>query len=144
MVLLLILVLLLVALALISIYRFVMLRRGGTAAILRILPAKGGQGWRHGLIRYDEDRLVFFKLTSLKLGADAAIRRLGIEVVDRRGPVGDEYDIMTDDIIVIAVSDGDGSYELALDRGALAAFLSWVESRPSERIRRRPPRLSGS
>ncbi|MFJ1460210.1 DUF2550 domain-containing protein [Nocardia wallacei] len=137
MVLLIILVLLLVGLALVSIYRFVMLRRGGTAAILRVLPAKGGQGWRHGLIRYDEDRLVFFKLTSVKLGADATIRRLGIEVTDRRGPVGDEYDIMTDDIIVIAVSDGDGSYELALDRGALAAFLSWVESRPSERIRRR-------
>lgn len=137
MVLLIILVLLLVGLALVSIYRFVMLRRGGTAAILRVLPAKGGQGWRHGLIRYDEDRLVFFKLTSVKLGPDATIRRLGIEVTDRRGPVGDEYDIMTDDIIVIAVSDGDGSYELALDRGALAAFLSWVESRPSERIRRR-------
>ncbi|BCK58182.1 hypothetical protein NWFMUON74_59540 [Nocardia wallacei] len=137
MVFLIILVLLLVGLALVSIYRFVMLRRGGTAAILRVLPAKGGQGWRHGLIRYDEDRLVFFKLTSVKLGADATIRRLGIEVTDRRGPVGDEYDIMTDDIIVIAVSDGDGSYELALDRGALAAFLSWVESRPSERIRRR-------
>lgn len=137
MVFLIILVLLLVGLALVSIYRFVMLRRGGTAAILRVLLTKGGQGWRHGLIRYDEDRLVFFKLTSVKLGADATIRRLGIEVTDRRGPVGDEYDIMTDDIIVIAVSDGDGSYELALDRGALAAFLSWVESRPSERIRRR-------
>ncbi|SUA42138.1 Protein of uncharacterised function (DUF2550) [Nocardia africana] len=47
---------------------------------------------------------------------------------------------MTDDIVVIAVSDGDGSYELALDRPALTAFLSWVESRPSERIRRRPGR----
>ncbi|MFF0494732.1 DUF2550 domain-containing protein [Nocardia sp. NPDC003482] len=138
MVLLIILVLLLVGLALASIYRFVMLRRGGTAAILRVLPAKGGQGWRHGLIRYDEDRMVFFKLTSLKLGADSTIHRKGIEVVDRRGPVGDEYDIMTDEIAVIAVSDGDGSYELALDRAALTAFLSWVESRPSDRIRRRP------
>jgi hypothetical protein len=138
MVLLIILVLLLVGLGLASLYRLVMLRRGGTAAILRVLPAKGGQGWRHGLIRYGENQLIFYKLTSLKLGADWTIRRLGIEVVDRRGPLGDEYDIMTDDIIVITVSDGDGSYELALDRGALAAFLSWVESRPSERIRRRP------
>jgi hypothetical protein len=137
MVLLIILVLLLVAVGLASLYRLVMLRRGGTAAILRVLPAKGGQGWRHGLIRYDEDRLVFYKLTSLKLGPDSTIRRLSIEVTDRRRPVGDEYDIMTDEIIVIAVSDGDGSYELALDRGALAAFLSWVESRPSDRIRRR-------
>ncbi|MCP2277355.1 MULTISPECIES: DUF2550 domain-containing protein [Nocardia] len=138
MVVLIILVLLLVALALISVYRLIMLRRGGTAAILRVLPANGGQGWRHGLIRYDEDRLVFFKLTSLKIGPDATIRRRGIEVGDRRGPRGDEYDIMTDEIIVTEVADTEGNYELALDRGARAAFLSWVESRPSDRTRRMP------
>ncbi|MFI5720759.1 DUF2550 domain-containing protein [Nocardia sp. NPDC051750] len=136
MVLAIILVAVLAVLALISTYRLVMLRRGGTAAILRILPARGGERWRHGVIRYDEDRLVFFKLTSLKLGADSVIRRRGIEIGDRRGPQGDEYDIMTDAISVIGVSDRDGAYELALDRAALTAFLSWVESRPSERARR--------
>lgn len=138
MVVLIILVLLLLALALVSVYRLIMIRRGGTAALLRALPAEGGHGWRHGLIRYDEDRLVFFKLTSLKLGPDSTIRRRGIEVGDRRGPRGDEYDIMTDEIIVTEVSDTEGSYELALDRGARAAFLSWVESRPSDRTRRMP------
>ncbi|MFJ4658453.1 DUF2550 family protein [Nocardia sp. NPDC088792] len=138
MVLLIILVLLLVALALASTYRLIMLRRGGTAALLRVLPARGhGGGWRHGLIRYDEDTLVFYKLSSLKLGPDSTLRRLAIEVGPRRSPDGDEYDIMTDEAIV-NISDGNGSYELALDRGALAALLSWVESRPSERIRRRP------
>ncbi|NEW41758.1 DUF2550 domain-containing protein [Nocardia cyriacigeorgica] len=136
MVLLIILVCLLVALALASTYRLVMLRRGGTAAILRVLPARGGERWRHGLIRYDEDRLVFYKLSSLKLGPDSVIHRRGIEVGERRGPRGDEYDIMTDEIAVIAVSDTQGSFELALDRGSLAAFLSWVESRPSDRARR--------
>ncbi|MGI5221139.1 DUF2550 domain-containing protein [Nocardia sp. CA-290969] len=136
MVLAIILVVVLVALALISTYRLVMLRRGGTAAILRVLPAKGGERWRHGVIRYDEDHLVFFKLTSLKLGADSVIRRRGIEIGDRRGPRGDEYDIMTDEISVVGVSDRSGDYELALDRAALTAFLSWVESRPSERARR--------
>ncbi|WP_280396662.1 DUF2550 domain-containing protein [Nocardia carnea] len=136
MVLAIILVVVLVALALISTYRLVMLRRGGTAAILRVLPARGGERWRHGVIRYDEDHLVFFKLTSLKLGADSVIRRRGIEIGDRRGPRGDEYDIMTDEISVVGVSDRNGDYELALDRAALTAFLSWVESRPSERARR--------
>ncbi|KAA8879765.1 DUF2550 family protein [Nocardia colli] len=136
MVLLIILVLTLVFLALASTYRLIMLRRGGTAALLRVLPARGGQGWRHGLIRYDEDRMVFFKLTSLKLGPDCTIRRQGIEIGDRRGPVGDEFDIMSDDIAVIAVSDRDGSFELALDRASRTAFLSWVESRPSDRTRR--------
>ncbi|MFC3964808.1 DUF2550 domain-containing protein [Nocardia jiangsuensis] len=136
MILLIILVLLLVCLALASSYRLIMLRRGGTAAILRVLPARGGSGWRHGLIRYDEDRLVFYKLTSLKLGPDSVITRLGIEIGDRRGPRGDEFDIMTDDIVVIAVADKEGEFELALDRNSLTAFLSWVESRPSDRSRR--------
>ncbi|ONM46954.1 DUF2550 domain-containing protein [Nocardia donostiensis] len=136
MVLLIILVCVLVALALASTYRLIMLRRGGTAAILRVLPARGGERWRHGLIRYDEDRLVFYKLSSLKLGPDSVIRRRGIDIGERRRPRGDEYDIMTDEIAVIAVSDREGSYELALDRGSLAAFLSWVESRPSDRARR--------
>ncbi|WP_157555932.1 DUF2550 domain-containing protein [Nocardia acidivorans] len=138
MVVLIILVLLLVGLALASTYRLIMLRRGGTAALLRVLPVRGhGAGWRHGLIRYGEDTLVFYKLSSLKLGPDCTIRRLGIEVgTGRRKPEGDEFDIMNDEAIV-EVTDENGSYELALDRGALAAFLSWVESRPSERIRRR-------
>ncbi|WP_345499580.1 DUF2550 domain-containing protein [Nocardia callitridis] len=136
MVLLIILVLILVFLAGVSTYRLIMLRRGGTAAILRVLPADGGQGWRHGLIRYDEDRLVFFKLTSLKLGPDSVIRRQGLEIGERRGPRGDEYDIMIDGIAVVGVSDPHGAFELALDRDSLTAFSSWVESRPSDRTRR--------
>lgn len=136
MVLLIILVSVLVALALASTYRLIMLRRGGTAAILRVMPARDGERWRHGLIRYDEDRLIFYKLSSLKLGPDSVIHRRGIEIGERRGPRGDEHDIMTDEIAVIAVSDRTGSFELALDRGSLAAFLSWVESRPSDRARR--------
>ncbi|TCJ94653.1 DUF2550 domain-containing protein [Nocardia alba] len=136
MVLLIILVLTLVFVAGASTYRLVMLRRGGTAALLRALPARGGQGWRHGLIRYDEDRLVFFKLTSLKFGPDSTVHRQGLEIVERRSPQGDEFDIMSDDIVVVAVTDPHSNFELALDRGSMAAFLSWVESRPSDRARR--------
>lgn len=33
-------------------YRLWKLRQGGTAAIMRDLPAVGGQGWRHGVVRY--------------------------------------------------------------------------------------------
>jgi hypothetical protein len=129
-------VLLLTALTSASLYRFAMLRRGGTSALLRVLPADGGHGWRHGLIRYGEDELVFFKLTSLKPGPDSRISRQGIELDRRRGPRGDEYDIMTDAIVVMSITDGDDGYEVALDRGSLAAFQSWVESRPSGRSMR--------
>ncbi len=137
MVLLIILVALLTALVAASLYRLAMLRRGGTAAILRTIPAPGDYGWRHGLLRYGDDSLVFFKLSSLKFGPDFRIERQAIAVHDRRSPRASEFDIMTDEIVVLEVSDDDRTFEVALDRGALTGFLSWVESRPSGRSMRR-------
>ena len=47
---------------------------------------------------------------------------------------------MIDDVVVLELQDVTGNpargYEMALDRGALTAFLSWLESRPSPRARR--------
>jgi hypothetical protein len=64
-----------------------------------------------------------------------------VEIVARRAPRGDEFDIMTDQIVVLELRDTTQErrqgYELALDKGALTAFLSWLESRPSPRARRR-------
>ncbi|GAA4475241.1 DUF2550 domain-containing protein [Rhodococcus olei] len=138
-----ILVVLLAALVAAFVYRLTVLRRGGTATILRVLPAETGIGWRHGIIRYGEESLVFFKLSSLRPGPDQRIWRQGIELGERRSPRDTEYDIMTDEIVVVGVRDGDRSFEFALDHGALTAFLSWVESRPSGRsVRGRPTGLT--
>ena len=132
-------VLLLVVLALII--RLWNLGQGGTAAILRDIPAVGGHGWRHGVIRYRGDEARFYRLSSLRLWPDRRLGRRGLEVVSRRAPRGDEFDIMTEETAVLELHDATGSqergYEMALDRGALTAFLSWVESRPSPRARRR-------
>ncbi|MFD4266742.1 DUF2550 domain-containing protein [Rhodococcus sp. NPDC058481] len=134
-----VLVVLLAALVAAFVYRLGVLRRGGTAAIVRPTPAVGGQGWRHGVIRYGEEDLVFYKLSSLRPGPDSRISRQGIEVGDRRAPRDTEFDIMTDEIVILSVQDGDHGYEVALDSGALTAFLSWVESRPSGRSMRGRP-----
>ncbi|WP_231496677.1 MULTISPECIES: DUF2550 domain-containing protein [Rhodococcus] len=134
-----VLVVLLAALVAAFVYRLGVLRRGGTAAIVRATPAAAGQGWRHGVIRYGEEDLVFYKLSSLRPGPDSRISRQGIEVGDRRGPRDTEFDIMTDEIVILSVQDGDHGYEVALDSGALTAFLSWVESRPSGRSMRGRP-----
>ncbi|MFD4369594.1 DUF2550 domain-containing protein [Rhodococcus sp. NPDC058521] len=139
MILLIILLVLLAGLVAAFLYRLVVLREGGTAAILRENPAEADSGWRHGLIRYGESTLVFFKLSSLRLGPDSRISRQGIEVESRRTPVGSEFDIMTEEIVILSVRDGRRRYEIALDSGALTAFLSWIESRPSGRsVRGRP------
>lgn len=134
-----VLVVLLAALVAAFVYRLSVLRRGGTAAILRVTPAAAGAGWRHGVIRYGENSLVFYKLSSLRPGPDIRLDRQGIELGERRGPRETEYDIMTDEILILSVVDGQRSYEVALDRGALTAFLSWVESRPDGRSMRGRP-----
>jgi hypothetical protein len=117
------------------------LGQGGMAAILRDIPAVGGHGWRHGVLRYRGDEARFYRLSSLRLWPDRRLGRRGLEVVSRCAPRGDEFDLMTEETVVLelldATADAPRGYELALDRGALTAFLSWVESRPSPRSRRR-------
>jgi hypothetical protein len=114
---------------------------GGTAAILRDAPAVGGYGWRHGVMRYRGEEAAFYRLSSLRWWPDRRLSRCGLEVVARRPPRGDEFDIMTDEIVVLELRDTSPErrrgYEVALDRGALTAFLSWLESRPSPSTRRR-------
>jgi hypothetical protein len=122
-------------------YRLWKLGQGGTPAILRDSPAVGGHGWRHGVIRYRGDEAHFYRLSSLRLWPDRRLGRRGLEVVSRRAPRGDEFDLMTEEVVVLELQDATGAqnrgYEMALDRGALTAFQSWVESRPSPRARRR-------
>lgn len=122
-------------------FRLWKLGQGGTPAILRDSPAVGGHGWRHGVIRYRGDEAHFYRLSSLRLWPDRRLGRRGLEVVSRRAPRGDEFDIMTEEVVVLELQDATGAqnrgYEMALDRGALTAFQSWVESRPSPRARRR-------
>lgn len=122
-------------------YRLWKLRQGGTAAIMRDIPAVGGHGWRHGVIRYHGGEAAFYRLSSLRLWPDRRLSRRGVEIVARRAPRGDEFDIMTNKIVVLELRDVTQDrrfgYEIALDQGALTAFLSWLESRPSPRARRR-------
>jgi hypothetical protein len=139
-----VLVAVLLALVLMLGYRLWKLRQGGTAAILRDTPAVGGHGWRHGVVRYHGGEASFYRLSSLRWWPDRRLSRRGLEIISRRAPRGDEFDIMTDEIVVLELRDAAPDrpdrrrgYEMALDRGALTAFLSWLESRPSPRSRPR-------
>src|SRR4051812_50010331 len=67
-------------------YRLWKLRQGGTAAILRDIPAVGGHGWRHGVIRYRGDEARVYRLSSLRWGAGRPLSPRGVGGVSRRGP----------------------------------------------------------
>uniref|UniRef100_UPI00054CC4F9 DUF2550 family protein n=1 Tax=Mycobacterium tuberculosis TaxID=1773 RepID=UPI00054CC4F9 len=75
------------------------------------------------------------------LGLGVRLSGGGFGIISRGGPRGDEFASMTDGIVVVELCDRRQDrrvgYEIALDRGALTAFLSWLESRPSPRARRR-------
>ncbi len=71
------------------VYRLWKLRQvGGTAAILRDYPAVGGQGWRHGVMRYRGGEAGFYRLSSIRWWPDRRLSRLALEVVGRRSPRG--------------------------------------------------------
>lgn len=96
-------VLLLVVLALS--YRLWKLRQvGGSAAILRDVPAVGGHGWRHGWCATAAEA-GFYRLSGLRWWPDRRLSRRGIEVVSRRAPRGDEFDIMSAEIVVLELRD---------------------------------------
>lgn len=118
--------------------RVVRLRRRGTPVLLRTLPAGDDRGWRHGIVRYNDDALAYYRLSSLRHGPSRIIARQAIEVGRRRAPHGSETDVIQD-MTVVEVAAGGDRYEFAMPAGAVTAFQSWVESRPSERSRRRRP-----
>ncbi|GAA2069382.1 DUF2550 domain-containing protein [Williamsia deligens] len=112
------------------------LRRRGTAVLFRVLPAGEDRGWRHGIVRYNDDALVYYRLSSLRTGPSRVIERQAIEILGRRSAHGTEVDVI-EDMTVVEIEAGNHRYELAMYPGAVTAFQSWVESRPSVRSRRR-------
>src|ERR1700732_4596164 len=50
-------------------YRLLKLRQGGTAGIMRDIPAVGGHGWRHGVIRYRGGAAAVYPVCRLGLWA---------------------------------------------------------------------------
>ena len=109
-------------------FRLWKLRQGGTAAIMRDIPAVGGHGWRHGVIPYRGADAAYYRLSSVRPWPDSRLNRRGVEVVSRRPPRGDEFDIMTEEIIVLELRDTTRTEERAMKSRWTAAH-----SRPSSR-----------
>ncbi|MGZ4554431.1 MAG: DUF2550 domain-containing protein [Mycobacteriaceae bacterium] len=127
---------LLVLLALFAAHRVQLLRRGGTHVVFRELPAAPGKGWRHGVVRYREEDLVFFRVSSLRPGPDRGVLRKSLVVLGRRQADVSERDVVPPGATVIHLRDDTTESEIALGGGALTALMSWIESCPPGRTQR--------
>lgn len=121
-------------------YRFATVRNGGTPVLLRMLPAAGEAGWRHGVVLYGDLEMRYFRLSSVRILADGHFSRHRMELVGRREPVAGELEIMPERVTIMEVNCGSAQFEIALDRDSLTALQSWIESRPPERTVRRTRR----
>ncbi|WP_041452041.1 DUF2550 domain-containing protein [Hoyosella subflava] len=137
MILLIILLVLLAAFTAVFLIRIVELRSGGTSAVVRVLPSPKSEGWRHGVIRYRDESLDFYRLSRLIPGPSVRLNRQTAEIESRRRPDGGELDLMDSSVTIVGVQAGGTHYEFGFERGALTAFLAWIESRPPRRARRR-------
>lgn len=123
---------LLVALA----YRRVRLvRRGGIDVALRSRRVDDGRGWHLGVARYRGDQFAWYRVSSLRTGPDRVLHRERLVVLERRDPtLPESYAVPPGSVVLrCRMAGADGDLELAMGRGTLTGFLSWLESAPPGR-----------
>lgn len=89
-----------------------------------------GKGWIYGVARYNGDRIDWFRVFSYAPRPRRMLERVGIEVLDRRMPSGDEELALLSDQVVLACSVYGTRVELAMGEDALTGFLAWLEAAP--------------
>lgn len=117
-------------------YRLRHLRHGGLDVIVRRLPQPAGRGWHHGVAHYNETALSYFRISSLRPGPDAVFRRRRVMMVSRRPPTVEET-VLDRGQTVYLLEESGREFEVAMDSPAATVFLSWLESSPPDRSRRR-------
>lgn len=104
--------------------------RGAFECTLRRRGLVGGTTWQHGLMRYGNDRLRWFRAFSLQWRPEVVIRRIDILDVSRRrlpSPTASGEDSY---LLEFALRGGrEISVVVDLDSGA--ALNSWLEAAPT-------------
>lgn len=124
----------LAVLVLLQVWRRVRLvRSGGIDVALRTRTGDGGRGWHGGVARYRGDELVWYRVSSLRSGADRVLDRDSLEIADRREPTAPESYVVPVGAVVLRCVVADGELEMAMTPDTLTGFLSWLESAPPGR-----------
>ena len=121
-------------------YRFRAVRGHSTPLLLSHRSGRRAGVWRYGAMRYTGDEAMFYRLVSLRPGADLRIVRRTITPGERRPPSGRELDLAEDGEVVVPVTGATPAgepvdVELCLVPDALTALLSWVEACSTDDVR---------
>lgn len=120
----------------IVIRRRVLQRRGGTFdCSLRECRRPVGKGWMLGVARYERDTLEWHRVFSWSPRPRLVVGRRELMVLDRREPVGSEAHVLLAGAVVVLCRSSGTELELAMNRGSLTGFLSWLESAPPGQTR---------
>ncbi|MGO1227303.1 MAG: DUF2550 family protein [Brachybacterium sp.] len=105
-------------------------RRGAFECTLRRRGLVGGTSWQHGLMRFGNDRLRWFRAFSLRVRPEVVIRRIDILDVSRRrlpSPIegGEDSYLLEFDL------RGGREVSAIVDLVSGAALNSWLEAAPT-------------
>lgn len=120
------------------VYRLVVVRRDSTSVLVK---RAGGDAWRHGAIRYSETDVEFYRLLSVRFGADARVVRRSLVLGPRRQPTGPELDFAELGEMIVSFSGTDREDqtiegEFCMGPAELTALLAWLEACSTDQIRR--------
>lgn len=119
------------------VYRLVVVRRDSTSVLVK---RDGGEAWRHGAIRYSDTDLAFYRLLSVRFGADVRLDRRSLELGPRRQPTGHELDVAESGEVIVSFSGHDRrggirEGEICVGPAELTALLAWVEACSTDQVR---------
>jgi hypothetical protein len=107
------------------------LRIGGVNVALRWRIDGTGGGWHLGIGRYRGEQFAWYRVLSLRKGADRVFTRSDLEIAERRKPDGAEvYALPSGATVLRCESEDHEVIEIAMGPGTLTGFLSWLESAP--------------
>lgn len=124
-----------------AVYRLVVVRRNSTSVLVR---RTGEESWRYGAVRYSDTDVAFYRLSSVRFGADVRLDRRSLALGARRQPTGPELDVAEEGEVIVPFSGTDprGTLvegELCLAPAKLTGMLAWVEACSTEQIQPRRP-----
>lgn len=126
----------LVALALLVILALVVRRAvisrglGAFDCSLRAETIRELSPWRHGIARYGEEQLDWFRVFGVRPRPVESLSRRRLVILDRRDPEPQEINEVLPDWVVVRCGYGSVIVELAMSEGAYGGLAAWLESAP--------------